>query len=529
MQRIRYSILLVTLFLQFCGLNCYAQKPQKRVGDEYKSLIEVAKKAITIGDYTKGITYLTKAEIISDGNDHGAEIFIKFALGRAYSEINSLGDALQYYNEALLLINNNPEYDELELLIMVDIGTLYLNTGDVSIGLEYCQKSYAKAKKVNSVNKIVLAALNISGAYNQLGNYDVSRKYLDEVKGMKMDNQLAQMRKLNYAESYFKEGRLKEAGAIVKQVWGNVNTTNEHHCFSCLAIISSQISNAKGNIPEAIAYAKQGLKNAKSIQDRADMCKLLSDIYYGDKQYQNAFIYKDSLLITNDSMSKKMQSSLYAINKIKLKINDYKSEARYNEEKRDAERKVFILIIVLGIVLFYFIYRGLRSRILRQQQENIIAENKQKIYELELDKLTGDIAEKNRKLSAKALYLSGRNALIEEVINSLGQIPEIQETSVNNHIKTLRGHLRADNDWEDFISHFEQVNPNFLKLLQERHPQLTAADLRFICYLYMNLELKEIASILSITIEASRKRKQRIAKKMDVDVEVLNHYLMKFV
>jgi len=521
------TTLLFILFLHFCVVTSYAQKPQKKVSDDYKSLIEAANNAMALGDYPKAIAYLTNAEMIAEGKDIGVEIYIKFVLGRAYSQINSLGDALQYYDEALSLINNNPKYDELSLGIMVDIAVLYLNTGEVNAGLEHSQKSYAKAKKVNSVRHIVLSALNISDANTRLGNYVVSRKYLDGVKGMKMGNMEAQAWKINYAESYYKEGRLKEAEAIVKQVWGNADSTNDSHCLSCLAKISAQISNAKGNITEAIAYAKQGLKNAKSIQDRADMFKLLSDIYHGAKQYQNAYVYKDSLLITTDSMAKNNQSSLYAINTIKLKINNYKNEARYNKEIRETERNVFILIIALVIVLFYFIYRSLHNRILRQKQENIITGNKQKIYELELDKLTGDIAEKNRKLSAKALYLSGRNALIEEVINALDQIPDVQQASVHNHIKNLKGHLKADNDWDDFIAHFEQVNPNFLKLLQERHEQLTATDLRFICYLYMNLELKEIASILSITIEAARKRKQRIAKKMDVDIDVLNHYLMK--
>jgi len=39
-------------------------------------------------------------------------------------------------------------------------------------------------------------------------------------------------------------------------------------------------------------------------------------------------------------------------------------------------------------------------------------------------------------------------------------------------------------------------------------------DIRFLSYLYMNLSIKEISSLLNITPDACRKRKERIAKKM---------------
>jgi len=529
MPRLKHFTFSFLFFSQIFCLASDTQNAQKSVERELKNLIEVGNQAIIAGEYPKALQYLTKAEIIAEGkNLDGYELVIKFTIGRVYSEIYSLGDALKYYNDALSIANTNPKFNENGIAILIDIGVLYFHNKDYSSGLEYYLKSYAKAKSVNSIRNIVTSAINISDVYNRLGKYDLSRKYLDEIENFKMDNLSAQTWKINYAESYFKEGRLKDAEAIMQKVWGNVDNTNENHCFVCVVKLLSQISNSRGNISEAIAYAKHGLKNARSIQDRAEMYTLLSDTYYNDKQYQNAYIYKDLLLNANDSMSKKAQTSLYAINKIKLKINDYQSEAHYNEEKRVAQRNFFILVIALGLILFYFIYRSLRNNIIRQKQENTIADNKQKIYELELNKLTGDIAEKNRKLSAKALYLSGRNALIEEVINSLDQISEIQQTNVHNHIKDLRGHLRADKDWDDFTSNFEQVNPNFLKLLQSRHPQLNAADVRFICHLYMNLELKEISSILNITIEAARKRKQRIAKKMDLDVEDLNRYIITF-
>lgn len=518
-----------TLFLLFFGgIDIFAQESETKTITELSKQIELGDKALNSGDYPTALQFFTRAELIAENHNLDSYlVIIKFNIGKVYGEIYSIGDALKYYNDAYDIVLENPEFEETGLTIMNNIANLYVDEGDNLMALDYYKRVYEKAKKMNSVYNTVIAAINISDVNNQLGNHRLARNYLDEVKGLEMNNIAAQTWKINYAESYFKEGRLKEAEEIMRSVWSNVGNNNDSNCYLCIVKLLAEISSVKGNAKEAVNYAKYGLKKSRSVKDQADMYELLSDIYSNDRQFDMAYVYKDSLLMANDSLSKTRQNSLFATNKVRLKIQDYQNEARHNKEKRETERNLFILIIGLGIVLFYFIYRSLKNRIIKQNQENIITENKQKIYELELDKLSNDIAEKNRKLSAKALYLSGRNELIEEVVNALDQIPEIQQASVHNHIKILKEHLKADEEWDDFISYFEQVNPNFLKLLETKHPQLNATDVRFICYLYMNLDLKEISSILNITIEAARKRKQRIAKKMDTEIEQLNDYILK--
>ena len=90
----------------------------------------------------------------------------------------------------------------------------------------------------------------------------------------------------------------------------------------------------------------------------------------------------------------------------------------------------------------------------------------------------------------------------------------------------MKGLIKSDNEWEDFIKHFEEVNQGFLSDVKEKHPELNANDLRFISYVYMNLTTKEIAAILSITAGACRKRKERISKKMNLtDSSKLYDYL----
>ena len=142
---------------------------------------------------------------------------------------------------------------------------------------------------------------------------------------------------------------------------------------------------------------------------------------------------------------------------------------------------------------------------------------KEALVLLEKERLKNELETKNRELTAKAMYLASKNELIEEVLQSLSQSAQIASSaSLKTHVNDLRKHLKKDPQWESFFVHFEELNQGFLDRLRARHPQLTSNDIRFLTFLYMNLSYKEIASLLNITPQSCRKRKERIAKKMEV-------------
>lgn len=185
------------------------------------------------------------------------------------------------------------------------------------------------------------------------------------------------------------------------------------------------------------------------------------------------------------------------------------------------ECKFYGLVIIAILFMIIFL-------MLRQRQKKIVLERKnleleKQIHEKdkELKLLQKEIELRNRKLSARALYLSGRNQLISNLILFIETIPELSKiTALDAQIKHLKDYLRGDNEWETFISHFEEVNPGFLAKLRKLHPLLTSNDMRYIAYIYMNLTTKEISSLLNITIYASKKRKERIISKMNLPNDI---------
>lgn len=209
------------------------------------------------------------------------------------------------------------------------------------------------------------------------------------------------------------------------------------------------------------------------------------------------------------------------------------------------------MIFVFAIITLW----SIRNHFIKLKQRKTIAEKQQKIVELELETqknnqiileqilneqeaatklnqeiLKNEIEHRNRKLTAKALEFSTRNQMLEFIINELSTDSEFSNHSkLQNIILQLKNHLKSTKDFNDFFRHFEEVNPNFIKNIKSKHPTLTANDVRFLSYLYMNLSTKEISTLLNITIEACRKRKERISNKMELpDKSDLYSYLSMF-
>jgi tetratricopeptide (TPR) repeat protein len=529
-----FKILFINLIFFTWGTHTALANNQP-LGDytkECERLLAAGNKLFQNKEYQKALQYFTKAEALADKNKI---TYYSYAsrqnIGNVYSDLSNSGEALNYFNEAYEIALKETKSERNVAIILNSVGILYHKDENYKEALAYYKKAYNITLKVQDDLFKSNFAVNIAAVSNELGNYDEAIKYLEQVEGKTKNEEIEQAWRICYAESLLHKGETDKAEHIVKQLFSEIKDRKNYRNNLDVMILFAKIYNAKGQLDLGISYARRGLaynKNIGLLHWNVPLLEQLSDLYFKKGDYKTGRRYIDSIFITKDSISKLLKLQLFESNKIKFDVQEYQNELQISKEKNKAERTLFIIGILSSLMFFFFIYRGLKNRIIKQKQEKIITENQQKIVSLEMEGLKNNIAEKNRKLSTKALYLSGRNELIEEVINSLAKIPEVfHNKEVTNYIKTLKDYLKTDAEWDEFIAYFEQVNHDFFRALKTRHPQLTPQDIRFLCYIYMNLDIKEISTIFSITSEAGRKRKQRIAKKMDIDIDDLHDYILK--
>jgi DNA-binding CsgD family transcriptional regulator len=548
---IGFTLLFITTF------KLHAQAESKSPLQECQQLIDNGTDAIQTNNFSLALELLTKAEVIAEKNQWRDKLYdINYRLGRLHSDFANFGESLGYYLKALTFAKGLKDTDIKTLNILNNIGILYSREKEYKGALEYYKKVLVKAQEIKADYYVIMASVNIADIYNKVGNYKAAKKYLQDINQIQKTKKFELISKINYAESELLEGNTVEAQKIMERLLDNVDRLNDKEdCYLCVVELLSRIYSKQNKVDLAIVYANKGLQDAHSADEKVNLYQHLSELYFKKKEYEVFKAYKDSVELAKDSVAKSINRGLYESNKAKLKVQEFQNEAKSYKDKQEAERKIFIISIIFSIIVFLLIYRTLKNRITKQKQEKVIAENQQKIISLELEKrnlelekrnnenllleqqmreketnalleqerLINEIDKRNRQLSAKALNLSGRNQLIEEVINSFYQNPKISSDPVLlKHINDLKTNLKTD-EWDSFILHFEEVNNNMLKRLQALYPSLTPHDLRFIAYLYMNLSYKEIAIIFNITAAACSKRRERIMAKMDVPKDVSLH------
>lgn len=539
------SWVFTVIYCLLCNALCMGQTLQ-----QCKKVIDSGFVAMDRGDYSIALEYLTKAQIVAEKNNWHQQVFeIKNNIGIIYYNVSDYGEALNYYLEAYKVAISHLDPIR-EMAVLNNIGGMYAMEKKFVKAKEYYLKAYNTAKEENDAVKVSLYAINLARAENSLNNPKGAKKYVEEALKILADHKeyavLLVQAEATLAEYLLLEGKLEQAKDILLKLYAKTKKVREKEYNMTILNHLAHIYSLEGNVDKSIFYLRLALQDCKDLDKKANFLDALSEAYARKNDFKSALEAKNQMVETRDSLAKLNDDKLYENNKVKFEIQNYKHDLNSQLEKSRVERKVFISAIVIFVVLLFFVFRMFRNRAIKQEQKKIIAEREQKIMALELEKeksenlllekqvkeienealleqetLKSEIEQKNRKLSAKALYLSGRNEMIEEIVDSLSGLPDVsQNLKLKTHIKSLKEHLKTDSEWDSFIVHFEEVNQGLLSTLKEKHPNLSSNDIRFICYVYMNLSLKEIGTIFNITQEACRKRKERIFRKMQIDKDL---------
>lgn len=539
------SLLVILLFCLISNTIVFGQSLE-----QCKKVIDSGFVAMDKGNYSVALEYLTRSQIVAEKNNWYQQLFeIKNNIGIIYYNLSEYGEALNYYLDAYTIAIKHLDPKK-EMAVLNNIGGMYAMEKKFEKAKEYYLKAYNTAREENDKVKVALYAINIARAENSLNNPKGAKQYVEEALFTLKDNKdnqvLMVQAEATFAEYLLLEGKLGQAKEILLKLYAKTKKAKEKEYNMTILNHLAHIYSLEGNTDKNIFYLRLALQNCRDLDMKANFLNALSEAYAKKNDFKNALEAKNEMVRTRDSLAKLTNEKLYENNKVKFEIQNYKNDLNSQLEKSSVERKIFVSAIVIFVVLLFFVYRMFRNRSIKQEQNKIIAEREQKIIALELEKeknenlllekhvkeienealleqetLKNEIEQKNRKLSARALYLSGRNEMIEEIVDSLSELPDVsQNLKLRTHIKTLKEHLKTDSEWDNFIVHFEEVNQGLLSTLKERHPNLSSNDIRFICYVYMNLSLKEIGTIFNITQEACRKRKERIFRKMQIDKDI---------
>ena len=113
-----------------------------------------------------------------------------------------------------------------------------------------------------------------------------------------------------------------------------------------------------------------------------------------------------------------------------------------------------------------------------------------------------------------------KNILIEQFKLEIANLhkPGKAITDAGNLEKLLQAHIMTDDNWNDFKNLFSKVYPGFFINLNKSYPNLSTTDTRILTLIKLGLNNTEMSNMLGITIDGIKKSKQRLRKKISIDI-----------
>ncbi|HMR92100.1 MAG TPA: triple tyrosine motif-containing protein [Chitinophagaceae bacterium] len=163
---------------------------------------------------------------------------------------------------------------------------------------------------------------------------------------------------------------------------------------------------------------------------------------------------------------------------------------------------------------------------LQEEQERLhfghqlqVEQNEKEIVRLRNEKLQAELAHKNTELASSAMNLVRKMEILSRLKEDLINYRNQAETDKGHReflkiLRVLDKELDSREEWEQFAIHFDHVHSNYLQRLQEFCPDLTSSELKLAAYLRLNLNTKEIAQLMNISVRGVETSRYRLRKKL---------------
>lgn len=478
---------------EICLRDCYnlsiKAKRKVRASDaQYNIGALLAKK----GDYPEGIRLLMDAYKVSkslEPMDGGRSLNICMALARAYKGIEDHRMSLYWHNVAW-------EYNRIEtkdgikptVVVAIGMGEDYKNLKMLDSAKIMLDTATWVANKFKDEATKPLILFERSAMDVASGNCDFAVKnymYLREYDYyLDFPEELSKLNK-GLGDAYFCLGKLDSAVYYYDK-----------------ALFT----------PDTVVISKIHLQLAKVFERKNNVELALEHERIGNALYGH--------IITSNK--EKRMARMQAENDVKVAIE----AMEYN--KKMTKYAYFLSFVILGIVVFFILYRN------KKKQQQILA-NEKALAEARENKSASDLSQAKITLKMQALIIEEseqllelKNTLIENLEEKVNYQTIYEQQNSNAAIlRDLR--ILTNEDWINFKNLFDTKFPTFNTKLKKELPSLTAAEQRLFLLIKIDFGSDDIARVLGISNTSVYTSRYRLRKKMGLGEDGdLDEYIKNF-
>ncbi len=450
-------------------------------------------------------------------------------LGATFLDMGMTGVGLDYYMSALDYCRDE-QFADMKAMLYNNIGIVYGECEYYDKSEEYFERALEINLRKNIHHEAFLNYANLAEVYALRNETDkaleASQRSLDFIDPNKYPAQLASMR-LQQGTLY---SRLGQNDVAMIRFNSGLNQYKElgdvPGIVNAYLHISESHLNA-GQPDSALAYAEEALALSRGHDRGDDMTatlKTLAGIQGAKGNYRKATELLNEHVALSDSLHK-AERRLRLTNFDGLG-SDLLTTGQEPSGKLSGWNYALVAVLVLLLAGITFLY-------LRQRRKCRLGEEENMKLAIQHANMLGKV---NRELTTMSLEKLKQQEGVAEACESLRQVLlEInpRETAKRDHIRSLTARLSqlctssADDEFKLF---FERVHPDFYKVLAEKHPDLTARDMRLCAFLHLVMATKEIAALTYREVRSVESARNRLRKKLGLQLtDDLTAYLRSVI
>ncbi len=485
--------------------------------------------------------------------DSAVLAYAYYAKAYTHYSIDSPDELVKYSNLSLKCIGSQPSHYLMakNYLLLYGVHSNWNHEKEVNLYADKALEQAMLSKDFNLISNCYFA-LSVANEFNYNsskapGDRNKIVEPLDEIiklhdqYGDRISNKIltmAYVNKASYYLNYFPENDTKaremalfnakkalEEGQKVK--YNQELIASAYGLMSVYAMRDHNLQEAEGYLLKAyeVMHSLSKVYNYSML----NILNGLVDLYDQNGNYKKAFQYQKEATEYNQKLFDTEQVKSAQKLDIQFETEKKNSEIKLLAEKASGHRKqniLFIALIVIALAGSFFMFRSYNYRLKYslEREKQLHAQKQEAELQAKLEReeqerlkaeqtlLTYQQQQLQKEAMAGALHLEHKN----EVLHSLKKRLEISE--VVNIQKIIREENLVDVDFEKAIYRIKDINPGFFAALSERAQQkLTPLDLKYCAYLHLDMDTKQIATLLSVEPKSVRMTKYRLKQKLNLD------------
>jgi tetratricopeptide (TPR) repeat protein len=457
------------------------------------------------GNYSQALdNYLQALAIFQELNDQKRSAGTINSIGNVHKNQKNYDEALASYEQARAIWTKLGD-TKFTAGSYINIATIYIKKGDFENALVNANKGLALFEQFKDANGQIICHNNLGEIYFQTERYDLASAEYE--KALKINEEF--QRKPLMVVSYNGLGHV-------------FSKTNQHSKALASYHQAEELAKANGIRP-ALQQAYEGL----------------ATVYGQTGQYADAFHFQELSAVLKDSLFNAENTIKMANLRVHYENERKQSEIRLLQQEKElgyATRNTVAIGLAAVLILVALAFNRQRLKVRKNKELHAVqqalanTEIKNSIEKEQL--LRGELDFRNKALTTHTLNLIQKNSILEDIRQTVSLALKSGQRDENTPlfsrlINLIDYSFNLDKDWDEFKTYFEGVHPEFFSKLKKANPELSAGELRLCALVRLNLNLKESATLLSISPDSVKTARHRLRKKLKMgEDDNLLDYLM---